>query len=104
MDSAKGMHLGRIRIAHKLLFMSLSFSLPMAVLLSYYIRKGPNADIEFAAAEMRGNVFQRPLEDLMAHITQHDLLTRRVLAGEGQLKGALAGAQARIDTAFQSLE
>ena len=97
-----GRLLRNTRIAHKLLLISLSFGLPIAVLL-YFTVAGINKDIAFATLELHGNDFQRPLEDLLQAVPQHQALVRRMLNGEADLEGRLHNLQSRVDQAMQKL-
>jgi len=87
------------RIPNKLLWISLSFSLPIAVLL-YFMIAGINKDIRFAQQELAGNEYQRPLHDLLRHLCRHQLLS----GGEGIAETELVSEQGKIDQAFQRLE
>ena len=92
-----------MRVSHKMLVISLSFSLPIAVLL-YFVTLVTNKDIEFARKEMAGNEYQRPLEKLLEHIPLHWLSARRSLAGEKGLDSQLHNEQSQTDDAFTQLE
>lgn len=90
------------RIAHKLLWISLSFSLPIAVLL-YFTVAEINYDIRFATLELHGDEFQRPLEDLLQMVPQHQVLAQRMLGGESDVESRVLALQPRIDQALQKL-
>jgi methyl-accepting chemotaxis protein len=94
--------LGSVRIAHKLALISLSFALPIAVLL-YFVVDGINYDIRFSTLEMYGNRYQRPLESLLEHVPEHKFLAHRYLAGDKSLDSRLRTEQARIDEALTTL-
>jgi methyl-accepting chemotaxis protein len=87
------------RIPYKLLWISLSFSLPIAVLL-YFMIAGFNRDIKFAEQELAGNEYQRPLHRLLQHLAYHQLLT----AAENINALDLASVQGKADQAFQELD
>ena len=91
------------RIAHKLLLISLSFALPIAVLL-YFTIAGINKDINSASLELYGNDFQRPLEDLLQSALQHQAISQRVLSGEAKLDGQLHKVQSQFDQGLQKLD
>ncbi|MCX7422177.1 MAG: methyl-accepting chemotaxis protein [Planctomycetia bacterium] len=91
------------RIAHKLLLISLSFALPIAVLL-YFTVVGINKDIHFATLELHGNDFQRPLEDLLQATLLHQAAAQRALGGEAKQEGQLHNLQTRFDQALQKLD
>jgi methyl-accepting chemotaxis protein len=87
------------RIPYKLLWISLSFSLPIAVLL-YFTIAGFNRDIKFAEQELAGNEYQRPLHRLLQHLAYHQLLT----AAENSNALDLASVQGKTDQALQELD
>lgn len=85
------------RIPNKLLWISLSFLLPITVLL-YFMVAGINANIRFAEQELAGNEYQRPLHDLLRHLSRH-----QALSGDAAAETELIGEQGKIDQAFQKL-
>ena len=87
------------RIPNKLLWISLSFSLPIAVLL-YFMIAGINDDIRFAEQELAGNEYQRPLHDLLRYLSRHQWLSN----GEEPAESELASTQGKVDHAFQKLD
>ena len=87
------------RISSKLLWISLSFSLPIAVLL-YFMIAGINNDIHFAEQELAGNEYQRPLHELLRHLSRHHWLSH----GQGTAESDLASERGKIDLAFQRLD
>ncbi len=87
------------RIPNKLLWISLSFSLPIAVLL-YFMIAGINDDIRFARQELAGNEYQRPLHDLLRHLARHQSLSSR----EGVAETELVSEESKIDQALQKLD
>jgi methyl-accepting chemotaxis protein len=92
-----------LRVSHKLLVISLSFSLPIAVLL-YFMVTGINSDIQFNRLETMGDAYQRPLERLLNHIGETRLLALRMKAGEKDLDSRLRAAVTEVDAAFTELE
>lgn len=95
--------LKKTRIAHKLLLISLSFMLPITVLL-YFMVAGINYDIRFTRLEEFGNEYQRPLEELLRHVPQHEFLASRLQAGDADVEGRLLSEQSKIDQALQRLK
>ena len=93
----------RITVSHKLAFISLAFSLPIAVLL-YFVVSTINANIRFSALEEMGNEYQRPLEKLLNHLGRHQLLAMRQKNGKEGLESQLRGESDAIDKAFNTLE
>jgi methyl-accepting chemotaxis protein len=98
-----GQLLKRTRISHKLLLISLSFMLPIAVLL-YFMVAGINHDIRFTRLEEYGNDYQRPLEEMLRYVPQHQFLSGRLRSGEAEVESRLLAAQSRIDQAMQRLK
>jgi methyl-accepting chemotaxis protein len=70
-----------LRISQKLILMSLSLVLPLAVLL-YYTISGINHHIRFAELESYGNAYQRPLEDLLRYFPLHQALVDKAAASK----------------------
>ena len=87
------------RISNKLLWISLSFSLPIAVLL-YFMIAGFNRDIRFAEQELAGIEFQRPIHDLSRSLARHDWLSR----ADKVVESELASEQGKIDQSLQRLD
>jgi methyl-accepting chemotaxis protein len=77
--------------------------LTVAGALFYFITKGFSKDIAFATLELSGNQYQRPLEELLENIPAHQLLARRYLTGQPDLRGQLTAVEGRVDAAMQAL-
>jgi methyl-accepting chemotaxis protein len=91
-----------IRISHKLALISVSFALPIAVLL-YFMVAGINEYIRFTRLEMDGNQYLRPLVRLLDRVPRHELLASQLLAGDQKAAYALRSQQAEIDHDLQAL-
>ena len=89
----------RRRIPNKLLWISLSFSLPIAVLL-YFMIAGFNRDIRFAEQELAGIEYQRPLHDLLRSLARHHWLSQ----SDGATEAELSSEEGKIDQSFQRLD
>src|SRR5437867_11516884 len=98
-----GQEVRALKLAHKIYLIIALFCAPLIVTTVYFILTGKNKDIDFAAKEKVGNVYQRPLESLLDHVSQHQLLTARMLDGDKSLSGALAGMKSQVDADFQKL-
>src|SRR5690348_2742228 len=94
--------LRQLGVSSKLWTISLAYSLPIAVLL-YLMVQGFNKDIDFAQMELHGNAYQRPLEQLLKLIPEHQLLAARA-EQDDQARVQLLTKQAQIDKAFDSLD
>ena len=90
-------------VSRKLWAISLTFSLPIAVLL-YFVITNTNADIRFGALETMGNEYQRPLERLLNAMGRHQLLGLKPADGQPVLERQLRDEVAALDQAFDDLE
>src|SRR5581483_9135273 len=61
----------------------------------YFIARGFSKDIEFTVLERYGNQYQRPLEDLLEYLPEHESLAR---AG-----GSLSQSESHIDAGLNAL-
>ena len=95
--------LASLRISRKLALIAVAFLLPL-VFTAYFMVANKSEAIRFAAQEIQGNEFQRPLEDLLEAAGRHQLFAQRVAAGESAAAGQLAQAQAQVDRAFEALD
>jgi len=77
--------------------------LPMSGILLYVISTSVNKDVNFAAQEMRGNTFQRPLEQLLDLFPRYQATARQVLAGNEAAKTSLTELQQEIDLQMATL-
>ena len=97
----------RLKVAQKLMLISVFFVMPDTVMLYLFIT-GINANIEFARMEGKGNEYQRPLEDLLELIPEHQLLTQANLGGNPDehigLAEEITRQQTKIDRAFDALQ
>jgi hypothetical protein len=91
-----------LKVSHKLMLISIFFLMPDSVMLYLFVN-GVNDNIRFAALEMSGNEYQRPLEQLLELIPQHRLLAEQALEGNQQARSQLAAKEAQIDAAFVTL-
>jgi HAMP domain-containing protein/HPt (histidine-containing phosphotransfer) domain-containing protein/two-component sensor histidine kinase len=92
-------------IARKLAAVCLAFGLPIVVMF-VLMTKAKLAEIEFAAQELKGDAFQRPLEEVLRHVSQHERLWVRSQRGETSLgilvreeEAAILSALGRVDAA-----
>ncbi|MBI3600462.1 MAG: hypothetical protein HY097_07455 [Nitrospinae bacterium] len=90
-------------IRQKLILICITFSLPIGVLLFRAIQ-GVNYNIQFNQNEIYGNEYQRPLERLLLHISEHKLTANRYLSGDTGLKEEISAKQSLIDKDFAALE
>src|SRR5438105_2558226 len=95
--------LSRLKLWQKIVVIICTFTLPLGV-LGVFVFQGYQKDISFARLEKCGNEYQRPLEDLLELLPQHQALLGRYLGGEKEAKGSIASKAAQVDKAFEDLE
>ncbi len=93
----------KLKISQKLMLISIFFVLPDSVMLYLFIT-AINDNIEVARLEQKGNVYQRPLEELLELIPQHRKLAQQALNGESAAREQIEKKAAEIDASFQKLE
>src|SRR2546423_869302 len=91
-----------MKLWQKLTTIGLSYSLPIAVLL-YFVTTEINRSVDFAQWESYGNEYQRPLEDLLSLLPQHQWLARRFLSGDRSVEVELSIRRSALDKAFEAL-
>ncbi|MBJ7496974.1 MAG: hypothetical protein JHD20_10950, partial [Gemmataceae bacterium] len=90
-------------ILQRLLLISVSFLLPISVLL-YFAIDGIQDRIDFAELEKQGNIYQRPLEKILKALLIHKNAASAVLAGDNASSIIIAKEQSALDTALRTLE
>jgi len=94
-----------LKLGHKIYAVIFIFTLPLVGLAVYFTIKGVNKDINFAAYEMMGNEYQRPLADLVDRVSQHQLLTQRLLSGDAAVASQqLTELKTQITADFDRLD
>ena len=94
--------LQRVRISRRLLIFGAAFTLPIAPML-VLLATSVNSSIDVADLELRGDAYQRPLEQLLQGIAEHQLMSAK--GGEsisGNAKST-SDAEALVDKAFADL-
>jgi hypothetical protein len=91
-----------LKISQRLMLIGVAF-IPIGG-LAYQVVTRINSDAAFSQLEKYGNEYQRPLEALLQHISEHRLLTARFIAGDTTLKAEIDGRQLEVDRAFTALE
>jgi len=94
----------RFKLWQQVVFVALTGTIPLAIITLCVISVSVNKDIRFGRQELRGNTFQKPLEQLL------DLLPQYVYrAGQAAAKGDAGASQQlseisqKIDTALASV-
>ncbi|MFH1138264.1 MAG: hypothetical protein V1816_19500 [Pseudomonadota bacterium] len=94
---------GLKKVTHKIWLTLVVFATPLAGLAFFFLVTGINDKIEFASLEIYGNLYQRPLEKLLAHLPLARDAARRERDGRAGA-GSLAHESAALDQAFSELE
>jgi hemerythrin-like metal-binding protein len=93
----------RMKLWHYILLAAAVGVLPMAGILLFVIGTSVNKDINFGTQEMRGDAFQRPLEQLLDLFPRYQAAARQALAGDESAKAGMAGLQQQIDSQLETL-
>ena len=96
--------LNHLRIARKLALMSALFVIPMAAMLFFMVKNINDGFIDFARQELRGNEYQRPLEELLDTVQRHQLVSQRLAEGDASMAIQAAQLQAQVDRNFEALD
>ena len=92
-----------LKLWHYILLASLVGVLPMTGIVLFVMGTSVNKDINFGTQEMRGDAFQRPLEQLLDLFPRYQAAARKAQAGDESAKAALADVQRQIDSQLETL-
>ena len=92
-----------MKLWHYILLAAAVGVLPMTGILMFVIGTSVNKDINFGAQEMRGDAFQRPLEQLLDLFPRYQAAARKAQAGDDSAKAGMADLQRQIDSQLQTL-
>lgn len=95
--------LDNLKLSNKLILICLIFMLPTAFLLVRSVME-INTSIQFTEAEVKGNSFLRPLNELMESISEHRELQVRKSQGQKGLESQLTGVASDLDEQLARLE
>lgn len=93
-----------LKVSHKIVLIIAAFVIPLSAATFYALTKGVNKDIQFAAQELKGDAFQRPLEALLDAIPQHQWLAIAAASGDRNAIEALDANEVAIDKIFADLD
>ncbi len=82
---------------------AMTASVPLAIISVFLIHHSINQSIAFGEQEVRGDAFQRPLEQLLDLLPRYQAAARQALAREEAGKQSLAEIQTELDQAFDVL-
>ena len=95
--------LDNLKLSKKLILICVIFMLPTAVLLVRSVME-INKSIQFTEAEVKGNSFLRPLNELMESISEHRELLVRKSQGQKGIESQLTGVASELDEQLARLE
>jgi methyl-accepting chemotaxis protein len=90
-------------IGIKLVLISLLFVIPMGEMFRHMMENINKNVIDFARQELRGNEFQRPLEDILDAVQRHQLAVQRRADGDPAAASQITQFAAQADRAFDAL-
>ena len=93
----------QMKLWHYILLAAAVGILPMTGIVSFVIGTSVNKDIAFGTQEMRGDAFQRPLEQLLDLFPRYQSAARKAQAGDDSAKAGMADLQQQIDSQLQTL-
>ena len=93
-----------LKVTHKIVLIIVAVVLPLGGGTLFATLKGFNKDIHFAEQELKGNLFQRPLQALLEALPQHQWLAEAATGGDRKANEALSAKQVEIDRIFADLE
>lgn len=89
-------------ISKRLILLSSSYLLPIGV-LAYFALAGVNMPIDFARQELKGNLYQRPLENLLKYVPEHGRIFKQLDNNDPTREGDLSTLSGKINQALQEL-
>jgi hemerythrin-like metal-binding protein len=92
-----------LKLWHYIVLAAVVGVIPMTCILLFVIGTSVNKDIAFGTQEMRGDAFQRPLEQLLDLFPRYQAVARKVQAGDDSAKAGMADLQQQIDSQLQAL-
>ena len=92
------------RIGIKLGIIAVLFVIPMGVMLYHMVDNINESVIDFARQELRGNEYQRPLEELLDTVQRHQLAVQRVADGDATFERQRAQLEGQVDSALKVLD
>jgi len=93
----------QMKLWHYILLAAAVGVLPMTGIVMFVMGTSVNKDINFGAQEMRGDAFQRPLEQLLDLFPRYQAAARQAVAGDESVKAGLADLQPQIDSQLEAL-
>ncbi len=92
----------QLSLFRKLILANVFYAIPVLVLV-YLMVSSKNVNIDFAAWELKGDLYQRPAETLLELISEHKLLAQRLAYGDKSVESSLKEVGLKVDDAFKDL-
>ena len=78
-------------------------TVPLVIISAFLLHHSINQSIAFGQQEIRGNSFQRPLEQLLDLLPRYQAAARKALAGDQTGKPSMAEIQGQLDAVFAAV-
>ncbi|MBA3869648.1 MAG: response regulator [Anaerolineae bacterium] len=95
--------MSRLKYPQKFMLIVILLLLPLVVVLTQFLSK-INEDIDFAAKERLGLIYNAPVLDFLQHIQRYSSLKTAILNGEQSFQSALADEEKAADQAAQTVD
>lgn len=95
--------MSRLKYPQKFLLISVLFLLPLVVVMTQFLSK-INEDIDFAAKERLGLIYNAPVMDFLKYVQRHASLKMAILRGDTSFNAALEQEQQAADAALLAVD
>ena len=93
----------KIRLKYRPLLIVATLLFPLSGLF-YYMMAGYERGIDFARMELRGNVYQRPLEQLLKLVPEHKRASERLAMGDNAVASEVKALRVNIAQASSGVK
>jgi len=93
----------KVKLWQWIMVVVLAGIIPLVGISSFLIYNSINKSISFGQQEIRGNAFQRPLEQLLDLLPRYEAAARLAVAGNESAKTTMADLQRQIDQVFDGV-
>ncbi len=90
------------RLTTRIAWIVASYTICVSLTLTYVVSKVANSDIAFARQELSGSQYQRPLEQLLKLVPEHQALSNQANTSDSAMQ--IKGKANQIDSAFAALD
>lgn len=92
-----------VKLWHWIALVTLTGIVPLVGISSYLIYNSINRSVRFTEQELRGDAFQRPLEQLLDLLPRYQAAARQALDNGEMGKQSMADVQRLLGSAFEAL-